>query len=162
MSTTINTINTPTNIISVHDQFVNLLMKDGKKAKAASVVHEALLVLKSNYPSDSPIDLLNKAVAKASPLLKLKSQKRGSKSIQIPTPLTIKQQRRFGILWIIKGASKRSVRNTGKYVFGTKLAQEIIGVLQGSCFAIDKKKELYTHALVNKANLIMNPMVKRK
>jgi ribosomal protein S7 len=154
---------TTTKSLNVHDQFVNLLMKDGKKAKAAAVLHDAILVIKKSFPSESPIDLLGKAVSRASPLLKLKSQKKGSKSVQIPTPLALKQQRRLGILWIIKGAQKRSAKQNGKYLFGDKIAQEILGILQGtSCFAIEKKRELYTLALQNKANVVMAPPTKRK
>ena len=152
------TVSKPVELINIHDQFVNLLMKDGKKAKAAALVHETFIALKTKFPNDSPMDLLTRAVSKASPLLKLVSKKRGSKSIQVPMPLTIPQQRRFGILWIINGAKKRSVKetNSSKYVFGRKLAEEIIGVLQGSALAIEKKKELYTHALQNKGNIVMN------
>ena len=162
-----NQINKPAvgishNMQNVNDQFINLLMKDGKKAKATALIHETLKVLKSSFPNESPTDLLNKAVAKASPLLKLVSQKKGSKSVQLPTPLTLRQQRRFGIMWIIQGAQKRQITDKKlKYTFGTRLAQEVIGVLQGSCFSIDKKRELYKHALMNKANIVMNPLVKK-
>jgi small subunit ribosomal protein S7 len=149
--------------LNVYDQFINLLMKDGKKAKAAALLDDVFLILKKSFPNESPQDLLGKAVARASPLLKLVSQKKGSKSIQIPTPLDLKQQRRFGILWIIKGAQKRITRQNSRYLFGDKLALEILGVLKGTnTFAIDKKREVYTLALQNKTNVVMNSNAKRK
>ena len=122
-------------------------MKQGKKATATRLFQDAL----SSLPQRDPLQSFSLAIEKASPLLKLSSSKRGSKSLQTPIPLNQRQRQRTGILWILQAASA----NKSKIPFGQKLGLELQGILEGKSAVLDKKRALYQQALANKSNIVM-------
>lgn len=142
----------------LYDQFVNILMRQGKKARASKHLSEALRVLLLEFPGQgsSPLDLLERSVEAASPVLSLLSTKRGSKTLLSPVPLTLRQRRRQGILWILAqstGGSKGGSKEPAS--IGTKIGKELVAVLKGTSQVLEKKRALYKTALANKSHVRM-------
>ena len=136
-------------------QVVNNIMKHGKKSLAQRLVSDALLYIqKVNHPHqhENPRKLLAQAVDMAAPLVKIASQKRGSKTIHSPRPITEHVRRRTGILWIVQAAK---ARGKGK-PFPVRFGNEILAVLSGESAALQKKLNLHRMALANRSNVIMN------
>ncbi|KAF9142898.1 hypothetical protein BGX30_001890 [Mortierella sp. GBA39] len=128
-------------------QLVNTIMKDGKKARAQRFVADALLEIRSRTQSD-PYHVILDALELTSPILKLTAIKKGSKVLQVPTPMTERQRRRKAIVWILEASDKRK----GEKLFKDRLASEFLAVVNGNSGALVKKNQLHKMALANRAN----------
>ncbi|KAF9079960.1 hypothetical protein BGX29_002910 [Mortierella sp. GBA35] len=128
-------------------QLVNTIMKDGMKARAQRFVADALLEIRSRTQSD-PYHVVLDALELASPILKLTAIKKGSKVLQVPTPMTERQRRRKAIVWILEASDKRK----GEKLFKDRLASEFLAVVNGNSGALVKKNQLHKMALANRAN----------
>lgn len=128
-------------------QLVNTIMKDGKKARAQRFVADALLEIRSRTQSD-PYHVILDALELSSPILKLTAIKKGSKVLQVPTPMTERQRRRKAIVWILEASDKRK----GEKQFKDRLASEFLAVVNGNSGALAKKNQLHKMALANRAN----------
>ena len=127
-------------------QLVNTIMKDGKKARAQRLVSDALLDIRFKTNSD-PYQVLSHAITEASPLIKLTSARKGSKVVQVPTPLQERQRRRRAIVWILEAAAKRNEKK-----FPERLSAEVLAVINGASSVLAKKQQLHKSALANRAN----------
>ncbi|KAJ1510295.1 hypothetical protein HMI54_001706 [Coelomomyces lativittatus] len=127
----------------------NMIMKDGKKQRAIHLLHSAFSHLETlEKTSKKPAtDLFLEAVEKISPVLSTKSIKKGTKVVHMPRILRERQRQRSGIQWIIDASDKRTDKE-----FGTRLAKEIMAVLEGTSLALAKKEALYKLALANRAH----------
>ncbi|KAG0359314.1 hypothetical protein BGZ54_009992 [Gamsiella multidivaricata] len=128
-------------------QLVNTIMKDGKKARAERFVADALLEIRTRTQSDPYLVVLD-ALELASPILKLTAIKKGSKVLQVPSPMTERQRRRKAIVWILEASDKRR----GEKKFKDRLASEFLAVVNGNSGALAKKNQLHKMALANRAN----------
>lgn len=156
--------------LSVYDQCVNNIMKNGEKSKAVRMVDQSLLVLQELVKEanlsgaggvkiqGSPIQLLEQAIHTASPIVRLVSERRGAKNIQIPRPLTDKRKRRTAIMWILESCKggKKDVRP-----FHVRFGTEIFRVIKGESGALGKREQLHKLALANRSNVIMFDRRKR-
>ncbi|KAG0195847.1 hypothetical protein BGX28_000527 [Mortierella sp. GBA30] len=131
----------------VLSQLVNTIMKDGMKARSQRFVADAMLEIRSRTQSD-PYQVLLDAIELASPILKLSAVKKGSKVLQVPTPMTERQRRRKAIVWILEASDKRK----GEKQFKDRLASEFLAVVNGNSGALVKKNQLHKAALANRAN----------
>lgn len=89
------------------------------------ILNKSLNILRIQH-SEDPILLLKTAIQKSSPLLKIVSTKRGSKSIQTPVPINEHKRNRIAIKWIINAADKR------KGSLESRIAEEINAVIDGT------------------------------
>ncbi|KAG0005654.1 hypothetical protein BGZ65_010453 [Modicella reniformis] len=128
-------------------QLVNTIMMDGKKARAQRFVADAMLEIRSRTHSD-PYQIVLDALELASPILKLTPIKKGSKMLQVPTPMTERQRRRRAIMWILGASDKRK----GEKRFKDRLASEFLAVVNGNSGALLKKNQQHKMALANRAN----------
>ncbi|KAI9206722.1 ribosomal protein S7 domain-containing protein [Polychytrium aggregatum] len=131
-------------------QLVNTIMRDGKKNLARRIITGALEFIQKET-KQNPRDVLNDAIDKASPLLKLKSQRRGAKAVISPRPLTVKQMKRQAMIWIIQAAEKRKDAKT----FAEKLGKEMLDVTKDQGSAVDKRNQVHKTALQNRSNVLM-------
>jgi small subunit ribosomal protein S7 len=116
----------------------------GKYAKAAKLTSQMLLFIQSSTRSP-PMPIVQQAVLDASPAVKCLRQKRGAKVIAIPKALNERQRIGKGIEWILEACRYRP-----GVTFPERLAQEILGVLQGDSQALRKKAEQHEFATVNR------------
>ncbi|PWY98215.1 ribosomal protein S7 [Testicularia cyperi] len=124
----------------------NLLMKDGKKAQAQRFTTRMLSIL-SQITNSNPLPLIQDAISRCAPLVKLQSKKQGGKSLQVPVALTQRQSTRKALTWIIEASKKRPDREIER-----RLAAEFLAVTEGTSTAIQKKEEQHRIATVNRAN----------
>ncbi|KAJ3184119.1 hypothetical protein HDU85_001970 [Gaertneriomyces sp. JEL0708] len=140
--------------LTLTEAFVNNIMKDGKKARARRFVREALALIQRETGQDAH-EVLEEAVNRVAPLMKLVSVKRGGKGVSTPTPLLPRQRRRLGILWIVDAASSK------RGDFGERIGREILAVMDGTSSALQKRMNLHKQALSNRSNVIMRDRKRR-
>ena len=108
-----------------------------------------------NLPLD-PVGYLALAIDSVAPLLRIRNQKGaagGGMALQIPVPLGLKQRRRTAVQWILDAANKKKSRGSGKGQFAQKVAEEIIGVIEGRSSAWEKRGVVHKTATGARANL---------
>ncbi|KAG5439973.1 hypothetical protein PCK2_000665 [Pneumocystis canis] len=133
-------------INTLFNHIIGIIMKNGKRAKAQKQLEDALIYIKQKTNKD-PHLFFSEAIEAVSPLMKLLSTKRGSKSIKIPVPLNEYQRRRKAIIWILEASTKRHNR-----IFSERLAQELIAITNKTSPVFQKKEQLHRSALINRAN----------
>ena len=73
---------------SIHDslllaQFINHLMKDGKKSIAQKIIYRAFDIIKEKTKKE-PLDIFDLAVKNTSPLVEVRSRRIGGARYQVP------------------------------------------------------------------------------
>ncbi|KAJ2344583.1 hypothetical protein IWW50_005869 [Coemansia erecta] len=126
-------------------QLVNMIMRDGKKARAERMVQTALLDIRQHTNSD-PYRVLSDALNLASPLMDTKSARQGSKVVQVPRALSLRQRRRRAIVWILDAVDRRKER-----CFSMRLSGELQAIVNGSSGILEKKLMLHKAVLANRS-----------
>lgn len=130
-------------------QFINTIMRDGKKAFAQRILYKALRIIHERTLKDA-LSVFTQAIERASPLIRMVSTKKGSKSIQVPMALNERQRRRRAIVWILEQAEKRGERKWEERIAGELLA---IGGEEGESVVLQKKDQMHRQAVLNRANV---------
>lgn len=78
-------------------------------------------------------------------MCRLKSIRKGAKTMVVPIPMTERQRTRFGIQWILKAADKRAATQ-----FEKRVAMEMLAVLDGSSNVLKMLDERHKVAMMNR------------
>ena len=104
----------------------------------------------------NPVLYLTLAIDSIAPLLKIRSIKGaagGGVALQLPSPLGVRQRRRTAIMWILDAASKKRNRGSGKGMFAQRIAEEIIGVVEGRSSVWQRRDAIHKLGVSARANL---------
>lgn len=126
-------------------RFVNKIMQKGKKATARKIVYEAFALIQKELKQE-PLQVFEKAIENASPLIAVKSKRVGGATYQVP--IEVKGDRKIGIAirWILEAARK----GKGKPM-AEKLAKELLNAYKNEGAAVKKKEETHRMAEANRA-----------
>lgn len=125
--------------------FINNLLKDGKKSVSSKIFYESLTNIEEKTNKD-PLEILDQAIRKVTPLIEVKSRRVGGSTYQLPLEVESSRGISLAISWILEAARKRS-GNSMKM----KLMNEILDASNGLGSAIRKKEEVHKMAEANKA-----------
>jgi small subunit ribosomal protein S7 len=146
------------------DKFINLLMQDGKKVKAAKLFFDMLLFLKKRLEKDidkkssirkhfmhdlSVLHFLSQAVENVTPSLEVRKVRVSGTTYLVPAILSKKRQETIAIRWIIESARKK--QNNSILGFSECLADEIFDAYKKQGQARQKRDELHRLAEANRA-----------
>ncbi|MFA5143817.1 MAG: 30S ribosomal protein S7 [Candidatus Omnitrophota bacterium] len=126
-------------------RFINVVMKEGKKAVAERIVYKSFEILaeKTGKPA---LEAFQKALDNARPLLEIKPRRIGGATYQVP--IEVRQERGISI-------AMRWIRNFARAKKGKpmeiKLADELFDAFKGEGSAIKKKEDTHKMAEANKA-----------
>ena len=129
----------------VISQFINKVMKSGKKTVAKSIVYGAFDIIKEKTKKD-PLEIFKLAIENASPLLEVKPKRIGGATYQVPMEVRGERRLALAFRWIIDGARAKK----GKPMH-EKLAQELIDATNNQGNALKKKNDMHRMAEANKA-----------
>ncbi len=126
-------------------KFINRIMRRGKKSLAERIFYATLDSIKEKTNED-PIEIFQKAMKNATPLLEVKARRIGGSTYQVP--IEVKADRGFALSssWIIDAAKKRGGKS-----FKDKLTNEIIDASNGTGAACKKREDTHKMAEANKA-----------
>lgn len=120
-------------------------MHDGKKSTARKIFNDALAILKTRT-KEEPLDVFNKALLNATPLVEVRPKRIAGAVYQVPTEVTPKRQQSLSIRWILTAARSRK-----GVPMAEKLAAELLEASAEQGAAIKKKEDVYKMAQANKA-----------
>lgn len=121
------------------------ILKSGKKGLAYKIVYEALDIINKKTSHDS-LEILEKAIRNATPLVEVKSRRIGGSTYQVPMEVRAYRGTNLALRWITMFAHTRSGRS-----MAFRLANEIIDASNESGNTIRKREETHRMAEANKA-----------
>ena len=128
-------------------QFINRIMKNGKKSTAQKQVYSALEILKKSH--ENPLEVFQVALKNVAPQMEVRSRRIGGAAYQVPAPVRGNRKTSLAIRWIIWEAQKRS--NSEFKTFADKLAAELNDAYNEEGGAIKRKETAHKMADANKA-----------
>ncbi len=126
-------------------KFINVVMKDGKKSIAESIVYNAFDIIQ-NRTKEAPLAVFEKAVGNIKPILEVKSRRVGGATYQVPMEVRANRRTALGIRWLITYAAARSEKD-----MANKLAGELIDAANKRGAAFKKREDTHRMAEANKA-----------
>ncbi|KIO20239.1 hypothetical protein M407DRAFT_245880 [Tulasnella calospora MUT 4182] len=124
----------------------NIIMRDGKRHRAAKLVTDTLSYLHS-VTLAPPLPILREAVRLASPAVKVVTLRKSAKNLPSPRALNERQSTKQALRWILAASEKRSDKSLTH-----RLAKEVVAVVRGDSDVLKRKEEVHRQAVVNRAN----------
>lgn len=126
-------------------QFINSVMKQGKKHTARRIMYDALALVEERTKNPG-LDVFRKAMSNVRPVLEVRARRVGGATYQVPTEVRSDRSVALAIRWLINYASDRKDKSMAQ-----KLAAEFIAASNGEGSAIKKKEDVHKMAEANKA-----------
>ena len=131
----------------VVSRFMNVLMYDGKKSTAETIVYSALDVLrKRGGPQADPVRMFHEALDNVKPSVEVRSRRVGGATYQVPVEVRTERRQALAIRWIIDAARKR-----GEHTMEDRLSNELLDAVNNRGTAVKKRADTHRMAEANKA-----------
>lgn len=124
---------------------VRRIMRHGKKSVAHNIVYDALTSIEERTGSD-PLELFEKAVRNATPLVEVKARRVGGATYQVPMEVRSERGTTLALRWLIHFSRTRSGRS-----MSSRLASELMDAANETGSAVRKREETHRMAEANKA-----------
>jgi len=126
-------------------KFINVLMRDGKKATAQRIFYGAMEQIEERT-SDYPRKVFKRAVENVKPGVEVKSRRVGGSTYQVPVEVRPNRRLALSIRWLIIAAKAR-----GEKEMRRRLAGELMDAADNRGGAMKKKEDTHRMAEANKA-----------
>lgn len=126
-------------------RFINRLMRRGKKSIAEKIFYSTMEKIKEKTKSE-PMEVFEKAIKNATPLLEVKARRIGGSTYQVPLEVNPERGMAKATTWLIDFAKNRSGKSMVE-----KLTSEILDAANNTGATIKKKEDTHKMAEANKA-----------
>ncbi len=126
-------------------KLINQIMRRGKKTIARKIVYGAFNIIKEKTKKE-PLEVFEKAINNASPLLEIKPKRVGGATYQVPREVRGDRQTTLAMRWIIQAAKNKKGKPMRE-----KLAEELILSSNNEGPAVKKKEDTHRMAEANRA-----------
>ena len=126
-------------------QFINKIMKKGKKSLAARIMYDTLDMVEERMKRPS-LEVLEEAVRNVSPTLEVKPRRVGGSTYQIPVEVPPDRRVSLAMRWLLAAARNRPGKS-----MAAKLANELMDAAQGTGAAVKKREDTHRMAEANRA-----------
>jgi small subunit ribosomal protein S7 len=126
-------------------KFINGMIFQGKRSIAEHIFYQAMDIIEKKIKKD-PLEIFNKAMKNAAPILEVKSRRVGGATYQVPVEVRDRRRRTLAIRWLISFARLRS-----ELTMAEKLANELIAAANNEGSTIKKREDTHKMAEANKA-----------
>lgn len=126
-------------------QFINGIMRGGKKSVAERVFYDAIDLIEKKT-NQSGVEVFQKALNNVKPMLEVRSRRVGGANYQVPVDVRPARRIALAIRWLIGFAKARS-----EYTMSEKLAAEFLAASRNEGASIKKKDDTHRMADANKA-----------
>ncbi|HEY9864559.1 MAG TPA: 30S ribosomal protein S7 [Candidatus Obscuribacterales bacterium] len=124
---------------------VRRIMKHGKKSIAYRIIYQALKTIEERTGSE-PLEVFEKAVRNATPLVEVKARRVGGATYQVPMEVRSERGTALALRWLIQYARARTGRS-----MSVRLANELMDAANETGSAVRKREETHRMAEANKA-----------
>ena len=126
-------------------KFVNIIMLDGKKTTAETILYSILEKISKEKKMDE-IKFFHDVLNNVKPRVEVRSRRVGGATYQVPMEVKSDRSQALAIRWIIDSARKRGGKN-----MTMKLYQEFLDAHQNKGGAVKKREDTHRMADANKA-----------
>ncbi|MDQ3366662.1 MAG: 30S ribosomal protein S7 [Myxococcota bacterium] len=126
-------------------KFVNVVMRDGKKAVAEGIVYKAFDMV-AERAKDDPLKVWDRALSNVRPRVEVKSRRVGGSTYQVPVDVRPDRSLALGMRWLVEYARGRNEKT-----MMDRLANEIVDAAQNRGNAVKKREDVHKMADANKA-----------
>jgi len=130
----------------VLSKFINMVMIQGKKSTAESIVYDALDLVSKKVGNKNALEVFDKALDNARPLLEVRPRRIGGATYQVPMEVDRARGNFMAMMWIRDYARAKK----GKPM-QIKLADELTDAYNKTGLALKKREETHKMAEANKA-----------
>lgn len=127
-------------------QFINKMMKDGKKSLSQKIFYQSLKNLKEKVSEKEPLEVFKQSLENCKPALEVRSRRVGGATYQVPIDVRPSRRLALAMRWIINSAKSR-----GEKTMISRLTAELHDAYQKRGGAIKKKEDVHRMADANKA-----------
>ena len=126
-------------------KFINVVMRDGKRGVAESIVYGAFDRI-ADRAKDDPVKVWERALANVKPRVEVKSRRVGGSNYQVPVDVRPDRSQALGMRWLISYA-----RGRGEKTMVDRLANEILDAAANRGSSVKKREDVHKMAEANKA-----------
>jgi len=126
-------------------KFMNLVMYEGKKSVAETIVYTALDVVEQRAKRD-PLGVFHDALANVRPLVEVRSRRVGGATYQVPVEVRPERSQALAIRWLIASA-----RNRPEKTMSARLSAELMEAANNRGAAVKKREDTHKMAEANRA-----------
>jgi small subunit ribosomal protein S7 len=127
-------------------QFINRVMRDGKRSTAERIVYDALAHIGSRTQGGDPLSVLKRAVDNVRPSLEVKSRRVGGATYQVPIEVRPARSTTLALRWVVGYARIRR-----EHTMAERLAGEILDASNGVGAAVKRREDTHKMAEANRA-----------
>ena len=126
-------------------KFMNMVMYQGKKSVAESIVYGAFEIIeaKSKQP---PLGVFQQALDNVMPSIEVRSRRVGGATYQVPVEVRSVRRQALGIRWIISAARDRNEKTMTE-----RLSAELLDASNNRGNAVKKREDTHKMAEANRA-----------
>lgn len=126
-------------------KFMNVIMLDGKKSIAESIVYGALDICAEKTGKEH-LDIFEAALDNIRPTVEVKSRRVGGSTYQVPVEVRPVRRNALGMRWLVDAARKRNEKS-----MSARLAAEMLDASDSKGSAVKKREDVHKMAEANKA-----------
>ena len=127
-------------------QFINQIMKDGKKSVAQKIVYGAFDIIEKKLKDKEALEIFDLAIKNTSPLVEVRSRRIGGARYQVPREVRGERKINLSFRWILQ-----ATRSKKGSPMAEKLAEELMNASKNEGTAVKKKEDTHKIADANKA-----------
>lgn len=125
--------------------FINKVMKVGKKGTAEKIVYGAFDIIQEKV-KENPLKVFKQALTNVRPLVQVKSRRIGGATYQVPVEVDARRGQSIAMRWVMESSKNRKGKSMRE-----KLAQELMEANKKEGSAIKKREDAHRMAEANKA-----------
>ena len=126
-------------------KFINVVMVDGKKSVAESIVYGALDTV-AEKSGKAHLDIFEEALDHIRPAVEVKSRRVGGATYQVPVEVRPVRRNALAMRWLVEAARSRSEKSMAQ-----RLAAELLDAADNKGSAVRKREDVHRMAEANKA-----------
>ena len=125
--------------------FINRMMRDGKKSVATRVMYESLDLVADRTKREA-MEVLDQAMKNVAPIIEVKPRRVGGATYQVPVEVSSDRRQTLAMRWLLAAARSRAGRSMAE-----KMAGELMDAANNTGAAVKKKEETHKMAEANRA-----------
>ena len=126
-------------------KFINVMMEDGKKSTAETIIYDAFDIMKDKTGND-PLKVFKTAIDNVKPVLEVKPRRVGGATYQVPIEIRPQRRAALAFRWIINYSRARNEKTMRE-----RLAGELMDAFNNAGASIKKQEDTHRMAEANKA-----------
>ena len=126
-------------------KFINRVMRRGKKSLAEKIFYATLLKIEERT-GEKALEIFQKAMTNATPLLEVKARRIGGATYQVPIEVRADRRQALALRWLTMFSRKR-----GEKTMEERLANELLDAMNNTGASVKRKEDMHKMAEANKA-----------